>query len=938
MWNLGFMAFAQPWILAALIGLPVIWWLLRLTPPAPRRFKFPAIRLLTGLSAPEETPATTPWWLLLMRLAIVALIILGLSQPLWNPNERLAGSGPLVLVMDNGWGAARYWPNQMAEAEQLINQAEREGRNVLVLPTAPAAEESEAPSLTPLPANEARRVLSALTPQPWPADRAGLAERLAELTLDGRAGVVWLSDGLAAAQGQAADTALAETLGGLGDVTVYTYPSAALPHLLLPPVTLGGAMTLQVERPVGAGSSEVVVQAYDEDGSLIAQVPLSFDDGETTGDVPLDLPAELRNRIAVLAIAGENTAGARFLIDERWRRRPVGLVTTEGAEAAQPLLSEDYYLTRALEPFTELRKGSIAQLLERDLAILVVPDAANPLTPEDRLLIEDWVRDGGLLLRFAGPDLAAQLEEDSLLPAKLRRGDRVMGGVLTWDSPARLAPFETTSPFANLAQPDDLVVKRQVLAEPSLELANNTWATLSDGTPLVTAAQDGAGWLVLFHVNANSEWSDLPLSGLFVEMLQRVLGVSQGVAGRGGEVLQPIEVMDGLGRLGAPAPFVQPLPTVTGAQAAPAEESDPPAGTRGISPQHPPGYYGTKEERIAHNMGDSQAGLAPLADLPNQVQMTSYNETSELDLKPWLLLAAFVLLLLDLVISLFMRGLFVAGSWRQQGTTAVLVLATAITVHLALPPSTWAQSANSDYNDRRALEATLVPRLAYVVTDDPHVDDISRAGLSGLTLILQRRTSVEPGPPLPVDLEVDELAFFPLLYWPITGEQPPLSSKAKEKLNDYMNSGGTILFDMRDPAAGSQILGQSSLGSQNLQRLVDGLEIPDLTPIPPEHVINKSFYLLQDYPGRYTGGTLWVESGENSRNDAVTSVVIGANDWASAWAVNALGQPVNVLVPGGHLQREMAYRFGVNLVMHALTGNYKADQVHIPFILERLGQ
>ena len=95
---------------------------------------------------------------------------------------------------------------------------------------------------------------------------------------------------------------------------------------------------------------------------------------------------------------------------------------------------------------------------------------------------------------------------------------------------------------------------------------------------------------------------------------------------------------------------------------------------------------------------------------------------------------------------------------------------------------------------------------------------------------------------------------------------------------------------------------------------------------------------MQSFPGRFAGGRVWVEDRAGGVNDGVSSVVIGANDWAAAWALDEFGRPVAAVVPGGERQREMAYRFGVNLVMYTLTGNYKADQVHVPAILERLGQ
>src|SRR5690606_22948076 len=105
MLSIGTFAFAAPWILTALVVLPAIWWLLRLTPPAPKRISFPPLRLLLGLTPKEETPHRTPWWLILLRLAIAALVILALAQPLLRANEALPGDGPIVVVVDNGWAS-----------------------------------------------------------------------------------------------------------------------------------------------------------------------------------------------------------------------------------------------------------------------------------------------------------------------------------------------------------------------------------------------------------------------------------------------------------------------------------------------------------------------------------------------------------------------------------------------------------------------------------------------------------------------------------------------------------------------------------------------------------------------------------------------------------------------------------------------------------------
>jgi hypothetical protein len=271
-----------------------------------------------------------------------------------------------------------------------------------------------------------------------------------------------------------------------------------------------------------------------------------------------------------------------------------------------------------------------------------------------------------------------------------------------------------------------------------------------------------------------------------------------------------------------------------------------------------------------------------------------------------------------------LRGLFRRGPARVAGAILLAMFALA-------PP------ARAD--DAFVVRATSELRLAYVRTGNDEVDNLSRAGLLGLGDALNRRTAVETGDPLAVDIEADELIFFPLLYWPVTADQPPPSPKAVERINRYLETGGTILFDTRDGDEQSPgPFGGAAIAAERLRRLTTGINMPPLVPIPPDHVLTKSFYLLHEFPGRWNVGTLWVEPVDDHVNDGVSSVIVGANDWAGAWAVDKDGQPLYAVVPGGEEQREMALRFGINLVMYVLTGNYKSDQVHVPAILERLGQ
>jgi hypothetical protein len=895
---LGSLAFASPWLLAGLAALPVLWWLLRVTPPAPRRLRFPAIRLLLGLVPREETPARTPLWLILLRMLIAGLVIAALAHPLLNPSSRFAGSGPLVLVVDDGWAAGHAWEARQTAMLELIDQAAREDRRVILVGTAPPAGEETPRPLSVLRAAEARGLAQAMAPKPWPVNRAQALERLEAIEMPGSASVVWLSDGI----DDGATLDFAERLQHFGELRFVADEPAKLARLVAP-AELGADLGVTVERAHAAEETVQQVRVTGEDGRLLAREAATFAPGQRRVELRLPMPSELRNRAARIELEGQASAGAVLLLDERWRRRPVGIVTAGARSSGQPLLNESYYIERALAPFSEVRHGTIDELLKREIAMIIIPDAASA-ERGDRDDLVKWMEQGGVVLRFAGPLLAEN--GDQLLPVNLRRGGRTLGGSLSWEKPANLAGFEQQSPFFGISVPKDVTVARQVLAEPTLDLANKTWARLTDGTPIVTGEKRGNGWLALVHTTAYPEWSNLSISGLFVEMLRRVSQLGQGVGAAGDQALPALETLDGFGRLQRAPATARAIPPGAAAEAV-------------ASAKHPPGYYGTLDSRRALNLSSAVKTVAAIENLPLGIERDTYAKGAEIDLRPWLLVAALALLLADLVIGYALRGLLV-----PRRAAAAIALA-----------ALFAAPASAQSDEDFLLKATQELRLAYVRTGNPEADETARAGLVGLTNTLHRRTAVEAAEPLEVDPERDDLIFFPLLYWAITPEQRPLSPKAVDRINRYLATGGTILFDTRDQGERGYLVGS---GTAVLRQLLRGVRTPALQPLPPDHVLTKSFYLMQDFPGRWAGGQVWVEPTQERVNDGVSTVIIGSNDWAGAWAVDGNGRPLHAVVPGGEPQREQAYRFGVNVVMYALTGNYKSDQVHVPAILERLGQ
>ncbi len=945
------LSFLHPWVLLALFGLPLVWRLLNALPPAPVQMPWPPVALLEGIR--ERTPPVRhpPWWLVLLRCLLVALLLVAAAGPQWRPTRDDAArsdgeGGTILLVIDDGFAAAEDWAARKRLVARLLTRFAAENARFILVGTAPhpgdapAGEEGKR-LFFPLDGFAARAALESMVPSAFAPAHGALADRLDKRAAQRRlpadlSRILWLSDGMR----WKGTGRLTGVLARLAPLVRLRMPASTGggPYALLPPQRDdAGGWRLAVVRPPRRKAVAVRIVGLSREGTPLGTAIVRFAAGATRAatqwraefaGLPLD-------RFELRDATGARGAARVWRLDRRARGRRIAIVAGP-QDSARPFAAPVYYLDRALRPLGTVLIGGLDEMISRDPDVLVISNRPKLAASLERRLA-DWLERGGLLIRFAGP--AYGNETDSLHPLALARGARVVGGSLSWERPRHLASFPADGPFAGLRRPETVTVSGQVLALPGGGTSAVVLARLDDGTPLISSAARAGGRIVFFHSSADAQWTNLPLDPLFASLLRRILWLAPAVRSAGSRdatagdlrlasngLLAPRLVLDGFGALMAPPATVAAIPLAD-------------LDRMPISPMAPAGLYGTSRHPFVRNLqGPSGVGVIG-PDFRFKPATGQWSEADGLleggrrDLAGPLALLAFLMLVADLAATGWLKG-WMRPSQRSRARRpgairmALLIIGTAMGAPFS---SLRAQAVDDDA--AFAIAATRETRIGYIATGDAARDERVRSGLAGLARLMRLRTSVRLAEPMAIDPARRTLALFALVYWMPRADDPPLSPGAAAGIARYLAAGGILFVDL----AGDGRRAAGAKGAATLARLLgDAVPVPPLVPLDEHHILARSFYLLDWFPGRREGAPVWVSADSFGDEPKVSPIIIGRNGWADAWAVRGDGGFLVSELAGGLEQREYAFRFGVNLVIYALAGTYKGDQIHLDAILDRL--
>jgi hypothetical protein len=871
--------------------------------------KFPSYVFKGERKAFENAPIAV----LLIRIAVLSLIILALAHPVKKTNFNKLSFENALIVVEDGWQNAKNWKQKKSAIKSVLDVAKRNASNVFLMTTAVKKDGSNPVFIGPVLPQKAMKVLKSLKPKNWKSDYSIVEKNIEKLvlekTLQGNTKVFWLSSNF---YGENLQTAM-ESAQLLGDLELIINEDEQETLKFISSVSRSlNKLEITVKRAKNLKFSESQkIAIFDEDDNALSKEILNFDENKDVANAVFYAPETVLNRAFKIQIISKFPVSSEtYLLGDWKKKKTVGIVSYQNQKKQNPLLSKDYYVKKAIEPFAKIKTGSIKELLNSDLSTIVITDGFE--YGEEKGL-ENFVKNGGTLLCFSKKGL----QNSDLFPVKLKEGLRNMGGEISQEKNQNVADFPEKSLFYGIKNDNQIFVKTQLIAESSIDSNDKTIASLQDGTQLVTARNFGKGRVVFFHISSDASWSNLPLSTMFAQMLERIVLTSKDDFF---SINKPIK-LSLQNKLSAFAKMKK----YKNKKEKKINLSD---ITSSVSSHNTPaGIYVAGSIKKGVNLCLKNCGLEHLEEIPYGAEVLNLSDIeSEFDFSNVLYFLALSLLVFEQFFSLFLKDALP----KNKKFFAIVFC-------FVFMFSNGVKAENIDY--KSAIKAVSKTSVAIVKTGNKTIDEVAQNAFSSLEKEVLLRAGIALGKTAILDVENDELSLYPMVYWAISDAKKMPSEKGIKKINEYIASGGIVWFDTRNFAA--KVSGSNVNANVNLNNLAQFLSIPAVKKVEKNHAVFNSFYEINSCSGRMEGDGLWLTQNSFNawqngiKNDGVSPIIIGSADWIGAWVKDKKNRPLFSAFDGED-GRENSFRCGVNIIIYALMGNYNKGKSQIDLILSGL--
>ena len=902
-------AFTYPFALLLLLFSPVIWKILKSKPLTVELKKFPAISLISKIKSVDNTFENNSLLIIILRFLIFILLVIALSKPYFRNVAKNNELQQVLLIVDDSWESGISWYSKIEKIKGLLDSNSLENISYSLV-TSSKVNEEKFKFLKNKNSSEILAFINSIKPNSWNSDFSELFKFL-EPNLKNFERIFWFTESLISESKKSFFLKIKDN-----NLKIIETSNKDLPPLIfLKEQEIKGNYNFEI-YDFSNFYKNVVIDCYDIKDRLILRKNVKGSDKSNANwnitEVTLEISKEFDDSIIYFHFNNLMSSTAKIIKTNISGQKKIGIIQPNYSKKMREFSRANFYIENAMKSNHDISIGSASDLISRKISLMFSDDSDSSIISEEKKII-DWIENGGTFVKFGGDKFLNTINkklDKRFFGAFEPESDPInLDHELSFRKDLSIKKFKKGSLFYGLVVPEKIKINKYIELKKDLEFKNfQHLAYLENGAPLITEFEIGKGKLVFFHIPANTNWSTLPFSILFVNILEKLNLYSKGVKkNSNNQIFKPFKILDGLGGFEDPSLNTMNL-----------NSKDLKDNTYPLNYQNPPGIYKNKSDVYGLNIPNYLKDKKYSFSFPDEYLINEFDKFEVKNLRKNIIFCILFLFLLETLLTLQNRDIFKIKLFRSSTKFLglILIITTVLTFKV--------QSADE------VINKVNTTKLAYVKTGNKVVDEISKNGILSISEYITSKTSVILGAPDEIDLNEDDIFFYPILYFPFINSKEKVSEKKIRKIQNFINNGGILIFDCKNNF--EKLFIDDCLDDILLS--FKDLDITNPIKLQNDNTLSKSFYLLKEFPGR-RNQDVFISFNNQINNNEVVSVIFGINDWSGSWAKSKNGFELPILSENEE-QRTLSFRFGVNMIIYSLTGNYKSDQVHVPEILKRM--